>query len=186
MAIRNPLQEQLLKAGLVKKGNVDKVAREQAKARHAKGGAAAQSNQDKIDAAKLQAERAERDRALAAERNAQAKQRELQAQIRQIIETSKVKRSGEQEYRFNDGKAIRTILVDKTQRAQLVSGALVIVSFGDGVELVPRASADKIRERDASVILVDHGKPGEAAAPSEPEDDFYNQEQFQIPDDLVW
>ena len=37
MAKVNPLQEQLLKAGLVKKSKVAAVAREQNKARHAKG-----------------------------------------------------------------------------------------------------------------------------------------------------
>src|SRR4249919_3541318 len=36
MAKANPLQEQLLKAGLVKKSKVAEVAREQHKARHAK------------------------------------------------------------------------------------------------------------------------------------------------------
>jgi len=34
--MRNPLQEQLLKAGLVKKSKVAEVAREQAKQRHGK------------------------------------------------------------------------------------------------------------------------------------------------------
>lgn len=182
MAIRNPLQEQLLKAGLVKKGKVDQVAREQAKARQGKGAPVA-AEADKVDAARLQAERAERDRALAAERNAQARLREQQAQVRQIIETHRVKRSGELEYRFDDGSAIRTLLVDKLQRTQLASGALVIVRYGDGVELLPRAAAEKIRERDASAILVDHGA---TPAPAESADSYYDQERFQIPDDLMW
>ena len=34
--MRNPLQDQLLKAGLVKKGKVDQVAREQSKQRQGK------------------------------------------------------------------------------------------------------------------------------------------------------
>ena len=37
MAKPNPLQEQLLKAGLVKKSKVAEVAREQVRARHGKG-----------------------------------------------------------------------------------------------------------------------------------------------------
>ena len=36
LPMRNPLQEQLLKAGLVKKSKVAEVAREQAKQRHGK------------------------------------------------------------------------------------------------------------------------------------------------------
>ena len=109
--MRNPLQEQLLKAGLVKKGKADQIAREQVKARLAKGGkdAAGDQHQQKVDAARLQAERAERDRALAAERNALARRQELQAQIRQIVDTHKVKRGGEIGYRFNDGAVIGTV-----------------------------------------------------------------------------
>ncbi|WP_340649850.1 DUF2058 domain-containing protein [Pseudoxanthomonas winnipegensis] len=189
--MRNPLQEQLLKAGLVKKGKADQIARDQVKARLAKGQAKPPADADRVDAARLQAERAERDRALAAERNAQAKRQELQAQIRQIVDTHKVKRGGEVEYRFNDGKAIRTVLVDTTLRAQLANGALVIVRHGEGVELIPRAAAQKVYERDASFVLLDHGrKEGEASAAAADNapagDDFYDQDRFKVPDDLMW
>lgn len=51
---------------------------------------------------------------------------------RQIIETHKVKREGESEYRFNDGTVIRTLLVNAALRRQLASGALVIADFGEG------------------------------------------------------
>jgi uncharacterized protein YaiL (DUF2058 family) len=70
--MRNPLQDQLLKAGLVNKAKVNQVAREQNKQKLGKA-PPAPPREDAIDAARLQAERAERDRALAAERNAQAR-----------------------------------------------------------------------------------------------------------------
>ena len=54
MAKPNPLQEQLLKAGLAKKGKVDQIAREQAKARHGKG-ATVPAADEKVDAAQVQA-----------------------------------------------------------------------------------------------------------------------------------
>lgn len=181
--MRNPLQEQLLKAGLAKKGKVDQVAREQAKQRQGK--AAAPAPADKIDAQRLQSEKAERDRALAAERNAQTHARELAAQVRQIIDANKVKREGEISYRFNDGEAIHSVLVNETLRTQLAKGVLVIARSGENYELLPRAAAAKVRERDASVIVLDHGKPGDDAAASE-EDEFYSQDQFKVPDDLVW
>ncbi len=179
--MRNPLQEQLLKAGLVKKAQVDKVAREQNKQRHAKGAPVA-ADPDRVDAARLQAERAERDRALAEQRNAQARQHELQAQVRQIIEANKVKRDGEIDYRFNDGTLIRSVLVNTALRSQLSSGALVIVRHGDGFELLPRAAAEKIYSRDATVIVLDHGRSGDA--PASDDDDYYSQ--FKVPDDLIW
>ncbi|MEE7547493.1 DUF2058 domain-containing protein [Xanthomonas sp. Kuri4-1] len=185
--MRNPLQEQLLKAGLVKKGQVDKVAREQNKQRHAKGPKAVAADPDRVDAARLQAERAERDRALAEERNAQARRQEVQAQVRQIVETNKLKRGGEIDYRFNDGQVIRALQVDTALRNQLASGALVIVRHGDGFELIPRAAADKVYARDPAVVVLDHGRavPAAVASASDDEDDAYYA-RFKVPDDLIW
>nr|WP_199043027.1 DUF2058 domain-containing protein [Dyella sp. ASV24] len=179
--MRNPLQEQLLKAGLAKKGKVDQIAREQVKQRQGKG--AASPPEEKVDAQRLQAEKAERDRALAAERNAQAQAREIAAQVRQIIEANKVKREGEISYRFTDGDKIHSVLVNETLRTQLAKGVLVVVRAGDSYELLPRGAADKIRERDASFIVLDHGKPTDSATSSE-DDEFYSQ--FKVPDDLTW
>jgi uncharacterized protein YaiL (DUF2058 family) len=179
--MRNPLQEQLLKAGLAKKGKVDQIAREQAKQRQGKP--VASEAAEKIDTQRLQAERAERDRALAAERNAQAHAREIAAQVRQIIDANKVKREGEISYRFNDGEKIHSVLVNETLRTQLAKGTLVIARAGDSYELLPRAAADKLRERDASVIVLDHGQAADTR-PASDDDEFYSQ--FKVPDDLVW
>ncbi|KLD72371.1 DUF2058 domain-containing protein [Xanthomonas pisi] len=181
--MRNPLQEQLLKAGLVKKAQVDKIAREQVKQRHAKGGAVTPADADKVDAARLQAERAERDRALAEERNAQLRKQEVLAQVRQIVETSKVKREGEIDYRFNDGSIIRSVLVNPALRGQLASGALVIVRHGDGFELIPRAAADKVYSRDPGTVVLDHAR-NPAPSSSDSDDAYYSQ--FKVPDDLIW
>ena len=179
--MRNPLQEQLLKAGLVKKNKVAQVVREQTKQRQGK--APVSADDERIDAQRLQAERAERDRALAAERNAQAQAREVLAQIRQIVETNKVKRDGEIDYRFTDGQAIKSILANESLRKQLAQGTLVIARHGASYELLPRAAAEKIYARDASVIVLDHGRASDAQANSE-DDEYYKQ--FQVPDDLTW
>src|SRR5690606_28752622 len=93
MAKANPLQEQLLKAGLVKKSKVSEVARQQTKARHGKAEAPAADIQR--DAERARMEKVERDRALEAERKALARQSELKAQARQIIQDKKVPRTGE-------------------------------------------------------------------------------------------
>jgi len=179
--MRNPLQEQLLKAGLAKKGKVDQAAREQAKQRQGKATTSAPA--EKIDTQRLQAEKAERDRALAAERNAQAHAREVAAQVRQIVEANKVKREGEISYRFTDNEKIHSLLVNEALRTQLAKGGLVIVRSGDDYELLPRAAADKIRERDAAAIVLDHG-PKIESTPASEDDEFYSQ--FKVPDDLIW
>jgi uncharacterized protein YaiL (DUF2058 family) len=179
--MRNPLQDQLLKAGLVKKGKVDQVAREQSKQRQGK--APAGPSREQAEAQRLQAERAERDRALAAERNAQARAGELRAQARQIIEAHKVERGGDISYRFADGGRIASIQVDARLRSQLASGALVIVRHGEGCELVPRAAAERIGERDPALIVLDHGR-APATATDDDDDAYYRQ--FPVPDDLIW
>lgn len=184
MAKPTPLQAQLLKAGLVKKSQVADAAREQNKARHARG----PSPPDELarDVERARAEKAERDRALAAERQAQARAAELRAQARQIIDDKKLPRSGQSEYRFTADGAIRTLLIDDAQRKLLASGAVVIARLGGRYELLPRAAGDKVRERDATMIVLDHGQAdGGAPASTTSEDDAYYA-QFQVPDDLVW
>ncbi|MGY0799996.1 DUF2058 domain-containing protein [Lysobacter sp. A286] len=181
--MRTPLQEQLLKAGLVKKDKVAKAVREQTRQRH--GRSTATPDAPPVDTRQLQEQRAERDRALAAERNAQAHSAELRAQVRQIVDSHKVAREGEIAYRFNDDGAIRNVLVNETLRAQLAKGALVVVRHGQSYELLPRAAADKVHSRDPSMIVLDHGRKDIAQTGGDDADDEYYQ-RFPVPDDLVW
>ena len=179
--MRNPLQEQLLKAGLVKKSKVAEVAREQAKQRHGKAPPAPSAEQ--AEAERVRLEKAERDRALAAERNAQARLHEQRAQVRQIVELHKLKTSGEIAYGFTDGGAIRNVLVNEAIRAQLAAGALVVVRHDQGYAVIPRAAADKVYARDAAMVVLDHGKADTSSADGA-DDDHYSQ--FKVPDDLIW
>lgn len=174
--MRNPLQEQLLKAGLAKKQQVDAAARALERQRDGKAPPA-----QKIDADKLLAERAERDRALAAERNAKAREQELRAQVRVIVETHKVAPQGELPYRFVDGGKIKEILVSEQQRKLLANGALVIAPHDSGYALLPSAAAAMVYERGGAITL-DHGKP--AAKSDADEDEHYKR--FVVPDDLIW
>jgi len=184
MAKGNPLQEQLLKAGLVKKSKVAEVAREQHRARHGKQPAA--PSDAELAAERARAEKVERDRALAAAQRAAVVAAELRAQARQIIGDKKLPRSGDSEYRFTDDGTIRTLLVDDALRRQLASGAVVIVRLDDRYELLPRAAGSQVRERAPEMIVLDHGQPGDAASEAgSPEDDAYYA-QFKVPDDLVW
>jgi len=174
----------LLKAGLVKKSKVSQVAREQHVARHAKG--TATPNEIAQEAERARIEKAERDRALELERKAQSRSAELRAQARQIIEDKKLPAAGDIEYRFTADGAIRTLLVDEDQRRKLATGALVIARLGERHALLPRAAGDKVRERDAGMIVLDHGLGAdtESTAASAEDDAYYAQ--FQVPDDLVW
>jgi len=178
---RNPLQEQLLKAGLAKKSKLDQVAREQAKQRNAKS--APSPNTDHADAERVRLEKVERDRALSSERNAQARALELRAQVRQIVEQNKLKPEGEIDYRFTHDGVIRSVLVTDAVRRQLANGSLVIACHDTGYAIIPRAAAEKIEARDASMIALDHRRTPPPASDAT-DDDYYSQ--FKVPDDLIW
>ncbi|MEN1925808.1 DUF2058 domain-containing protein [Luteimonas qiangzhengi] len=183
MAKGNPLQQQLLKAGLVKKSKVAEIARQQVKARHGK---APPTDADiQREAERARAEKAERDRAIEAERKAKARQAEMRAQARQIIQDRKVPRSGESEYRFTADGAIRTLLIDDDQRKKLAAGALVIARLDDRYELLPRVAGDKVRERDPALVVLDHGQAEGADGALSDEDAAYYA-KFEVPDDLIW
>ncbi len=178
--MRNLLQQQLVKAGLIDKNKAKALAHEQmlAQKRQPKGQAAPSAAQ--VDAQHALAERAERDRALATQQKVQAHEHELRAQIRQIVDAHKMPRGGKIAYAFSDNDKIRNVLVDSGQRAQLASGRLLIVRHGDGYEIVPRSAAEKIRERDTTMIVLDHAQVKAAGS----EDDSYKD--FPVPDDLIW
>jgi uncharacterized protein YaiL (DUF2058 family) len=178
---RNPLQEQLLKAGLAKKSKVDQAAREQAKQRAHP--AAATPDAIQADAERARIEKVERDRALSAERNAQARAQEIRAQIRQIIEQNRLKPEGEIDYRFVHDGAIRTVLVTEGARRQLATGALVIVCQDHGFAVIPRAAAEKIEARDPAMIALDHRRTASPTA-GDGDDEYYSR--FKVPDDLIW
>jgi uncharacterized protein YaiL (DUF2058 family) len=184
MAKPTALQEQLLKAGLAKKSKVAQVAREQTKARHAKGN----SEPDEIrrEAERVREEKVARDRALAAEQKARAQAAELKAQARQIIRDKKLPPEGESEYRFTADGAIRTVLVSEEIRRRLSAGHLVIARLDDRYVLLPRAAGEKVRERDPSLVVLDHGLAADSAADATSSEDDAYYAQFKVPDDLVW
>lgn len=186
----NPLQEQLLKAGLVKKSKATQIAREQANQRKSerkgKGNKPALANAEQLETQRLRAQKVERDRALAAERNAQRRRDEAHAQARQIVQTHKIEHAGEIAYRFTDVDMIRDVLVNAAQRAQLVDGTLVIVRHDQGYALLPRTAADKIRERDPALIVLDHAHAGAQSGSDADDADAAYYQKFEVPDDLIW
>lgn len=181
---RNPLQEQLLKAGLVNKNKLDQVVRQQQKARTGKQSPASGADADAVDAERLKAERAERDRQLEAQRRSEREAGERAAQIRQIIDAHRLKPGDDSDYRFEYTGAIRSLRIGDAQRPLLARGGLVVVAYGQSFALVARETADRLRAIDPSVICVDHAQTADAS-PDDGSDDAYYA-RFQVPDDLIW
>lgn len=174
------LQEQLLKAGIADEKKAKKIKQEQRKAKKANKGKP-QVDEGKIAAQRALAEKAERDRQINRQRQAEAEKKAIFAQIIQLVDTNKIDRGkGDIAYQFTDGKKIKRIYVTNALQDQLVKGLIAVVKVRDSYELVPAVIAEKIKQRDSSVILVHNEKSGEQID----EDDPYAD--YQIPDDLMW
>ncbi len=178
------LQEQLLKAGLVKEKQLKKSNSEKRKQvrqqQHSKAGVV---DENKEVAIKALAEKAERDRALAREQNKVAETKAIAAQIRQIILMNRQpKNNGDVAYNFVDDKKIKSMHVNVATVDHLARGRLAIVRLDDHYEIVPQAAALKIQLRDPSVVIVCNTQ--QQSADGTPEDDPYAD--YKVPDDLMW
>lgn len=175
------LQEQLMKAGLANKKKAKQAHQDKSKQKKI----ARQTGTQSIDEARLAAletqhRNLERTRELNAQRVAAANQKAIAAQIAQMVQQSRQsKGAGDIAYNFTHGKTIERLYVSAAVQAHLVAGRLVIIRLGSATELVPRIVADKIAERDPSLVVRVNKTSTEID-----EDDPYAA--FKIPDDLMW
>lgn len=175
------LQEQFLKAGLVDKKKVKQANQEKSRQQKVERRAGMQSEDEaRLAALETQRKNAERARELNAERNAAATQKAIMAQIVQMVQQNRQsKGGGDIAYNFTHDNTIKRIYVSAAVQGHLAAGRLVIVCLGGSTELVPKLIADKIAERDASLVVRVHKASTEMDA-----DDPYAA--YQVPDDLMW
>jgi len=175
------LQDQLLKAGLVDKKKVKLANQDKSKQKKVELRTGTQSvDEVRLAALETQRKNAERARELNAQRDADAGQKAIVAQIAQMVQQNRQgKGNGDIAYNFTHDKKIERIHVSAAVQAHLVAGRLVIVVQNGAVELVPRIIADKIAERDPSLVVRVN-----KASTAVDEDDPYAA--YQIPDDLMW
>ncbi|KAF0806948.1 hypothetical protein A167_03072 [Alcanivorax sp. S71-1-4] len=174
------LKDQLLKAGLV-----DKKRARQADHQKRQENKRREQGESVEDAAarvrQQQAEQAERSRQLNQQREDEARQRALVAQVRQLVSEHRVDRAkGDAPYQFTDQKKIQKIYVLAPMVDQLARGQLAVVRLENGYEVVPAVVAQKIQARLPEAVVVLHSRDTSVAA----EDDPYAD--YPIPDDLMW
>ncbi len=175
------LQDQFLKAGLVDKNKAKQTQQDKSKQKKIERRTGTQSvDEARLAALETQRKNAERARELNAQRDAAATQKAIMAQIVQMVQKNRQsKGAGDIAYHYTHGSKIERMYVSAQVQAHLVAGRLVIVCLLDATELVPRVIADKIAERDASLVV----RVNKAATEVD-EDDPYAA--YQIPDDLMW
>ncbi len=173
------LQDQLLKAGLANKKQAVKAKKAKNSKEKLKRSGKEVEDEITAAAARASAEKLAKDRELNSRKNQQAEQVAIQAQIAQLIDMNAITERGEIDYSFPDGKLIKTLSVNERQQQALVNGALAIVKLNDSYSLVPRMTAEKISERNDSVVILCNVESAE-----QQQDDEYAE--FKVPDDLMW
>jgi uncharacterized protein YaiL (DUF2058 family) len=137
-----------------------------------------------LAAQQAQAAKIARDQELNRKREEKAKRRAKIAEIEQMIEQNRVPRlETEDYYSFIDGKKIRRMSVDPERREKLTSGVLVVVRYKGHYAVVPKETAERIRERDENMVVSTAQTKDSPASETTAEDPY---KDFVIPDDLMW
>ena len=174
-------QEQFLKAGLVNKNKVKVANQDKSRQQKIERRSGTQSvDEVRLAALETQRKNAERARELNAQRDAAATQKAIAAQIAQMVQKNRQsKGAGDIAYNFTHGNKIERMYVSAAVQAHLMAGRLVIVCLSGGAELVPKIIADKIAERDESLVV----RVNKISSAVDDDDPYA---AFQIPDDLMW
>lgn len=179
------LRDQLFAAGLINEKQAKQAGKHQGQQRReqAKNPAAAAAEQQRIAAHQAaEAAKAARDAELNRIAQEKLKQKEMRAQIKQLVEQNRLPMpEGEDYYNFIDGKKIRRIPVNPALRARFGKGEIAIVRADGRYHIVPAAIAERVRERDPHSVVA---KP--EAVESKPVDDNDPYKDFVVPDDLMW
>ena len=185
--MNNPFQDQLLKAGLVTKKQVQKARQDKTrknKQQHSK-------KEKSIDETRLKAQqaaeqKAKRDRELNRRKEQQARQKAISIEINQLIENNCLARDENCEiiYNFEHNKKVKRIYVNDEMKQKIVQGKLGIARIEGRYELVPPGIAEKIQQRNEKRIVIFDENQESGHQETSNENDPYAD--YQIPDDLTW
>ncbi len=177
----NTFGDQLLKAGLVKKDQLNKAKKSKHKQRKQESKQQAEAmSETTATVRQAAAEKVTRDTELNRQKKAAAENKAIQAQIRQLIELNRLPQGdGDAGYNFQDGAAVKKIYVSDDVLNKLQRGILTVVRFDAGYEVIPSVVAEKIRLRDAACLIENIPVQLENG-----QDDPYAD--YKVPDDLMW
>ncbi|MDO5541808.1 MAG: DUF2058 domain-containing protein [Acinetobacter sp.] len=176
--VKNALQAQLLKAGLVDNRKAKKLSKQ---AVHEQRTGESKDAEVKAKIAQAQQEKLAKDQAIEQEKKAALQEKELKAAIMQMIHQHKIRDTdGEVAYQFLDGK-IKKVYINQQIYNALVAGSLVIAKENDSYAFLPKALAERINSKMEGFIIVNNAEKNEATTD---EEDPYAA--YVIPDDLMW
>ena len=179
----NPFQDQLLKAGLVTKKQVQKVKQDENRKRKQQQ---QHSKKEKVvDEAKLKVQQAveektRRDRELNRKKENQARQKAISIEINQLITDNCLARdeSCDIVYNFEHNKKIKRIYVNAEMKQKIVQGKLGMARIEGRYELVAKSIAERIQQKNDKRIVIYNAQ--------ESVDDNDPYSEYQVPDDMMW
>jgi hypothetical protein len=177
------LKDQLLKAGLVSEQQLKKAVKEERKKVQQGPARTTDKTEQEQRLLATKAEKAQRDRALNADRQLAANKKALSAEIRQLVEAhSEPTGDSEHAFNFSDQGRVKRLYLSQSNRDKLARGLLAIVKVGKAYNLVPSEIADRIRTRDESAVVLQN--PRQIDSP--PQEDHDPYAAYPVPDDLMW
>lgn len=177
--VKNALQAQLLKAGLVDNKKAKKLSKQAVHEQRT-----GQSNEAELKAkiAQDKEQKLAKDQALDLEKKRLLQGKELKAAIVQMISQHKIHQlDGDVAYQFIDESKVKKIYLNQQIYNALVSGSLVIAKEDDGYAVLPKILADRIDAKMTGFIIVNNSQKNEQITD---EEDPYAA--YVIPDDLMW
>ena len=177
--VKNALQAQLLKAGLVDNKKAKKLSKQ---AVHEQRTGQSDEAELKAKIAQDQQEKLEKDQALDLDKKRLLQGKELKAAIVQMINQHKIRDiDGEVSYQFIDESKVKKIYLNQQIYNALVSGSLVVAKESDSYAILPKALADRINDKMEGFIIVNNSEKNEQITD---EEDPYAA--YVIRDDLMW
>lgn len=177
--VKNALQAQLLKAGLVDNKKAKKLSKQ---AVHEQRTGQSEEAELKAKIAQDKQEKLAKDQALDLEKKRLLQGKELKAAIIQMIHQRKIMQTdGDVSYQFIDESKIKKMYLNQQIYNALVSGSLVIAKDGESYAILPKALAERINDKMTGFIIVNNSEKNEQITD---EEDPYAA--YVIPDDLMW
>ena len=170
------LQEQLLKAGLASKQQL-KQSKSQKRKQKKQGKSDEEISLARAYAEKQRLEKQERDRELNRKREEERKRREINQQIGQLVKAHRKNDPKAEISRFFEyGGKIRKIFVNAAQQQALNQSRMGIVQHKGQYHVLELDVLEKIRAL----------KPAAVAFWLDPNESNPEEEEFPVPDDLMW
>jgi len=175
------LQDQLLKAGIVDQKKAKKINKEKRKQAKQLPKGEVVVDENKEQAKRVLAEKTRQNRERNKLQHAAAEKKAVHAQVIQLVKTNSIDRSkGENAYQFTDDKKIKKIYVTAQLQNELSRGQIAIAKLEGQYTLIPRKIAEKIKQRENSIVIVLNNNEKTEVDVDDPYADY------QIPDDLMW